>query len=238
VSKEAVQAQEQFTYELERVRAEYEPSWNNRVDSGRVNPVRWERGCEIEEAFDRFEEGREDATDIECVILLDVSYSMKNDITEAYESMWAMKSALDSVNSSTTVVLYSDAESTRTLYSANERAGNSMRYGGCQGGTNPFKALQYAHGVLANTNRAIKLLITITDGEWNEDSVEKCDNLIQELRDGGVLTSLAWLSKYKVDLATANTHNAEIVSQVRNTSDLFHLGRSIVEVGIQRQLTH
>lgn len=238
VSKEAVQAQEQFAYELQRIRAEYEPSWNNRVDSGRVNPVRWERGCEIEEAFDRFEEGREDATDIECVILLDVSYSMKNEIVEAYESMWAMKSALDGVNASTTVVLYSDGEATRTLYSSYDRAGNSMRFGGCAGGTNPLKALQYAHGVLANTSRAVKLLITITDGEWQDDTLEKCDNLIQELRDGGVLTSLAWLSPYRVDLAQKNTHNAEIVSQVRSTSDLFHLGRSIVEVGILRQLTH
>jgi hypothetical protein len=236
LSKEAVQAQEQFSYELQRLRAEYEPAWNNRVDSGRVNPVRWERGCEIEEAFDRWEEGRDDATDIECVILLDTSYSMKSDITEAYESMWAMKSALDAINASTTVVLYSD--SSRTLYSAQDKASNQMRYGGCAGGTNPLTALQYAHGVLANTTRAIKLLITITDGEWDTDTLEKCDNLIQELRDGGVLTSLAWLSSYNIDLTQKNTHNAEIVSHVRNTSDLFNLGRSIVEVGILRQLTH
>jgi hypothetical protein len=92
--------------------------------------------------------------------------------------------------------------------------------------------------VLANTTRAIKLLITITDGEWDTDTLEKCDNLIQELRDGGVLTSLAWLSSYNIDLTQKNTHNAEIVSHVRNTSDLFNLGRSIVEVGILRQLTH
>lgn len=236
LSKEAVQAQEQFSYELQRLRAEYEPAWNNRVDSGRVNPVRWERGCEIEEAFDRWEEGRDDATDIECVILLDTSFSMKGDITEAYESMWAMKSALDAINASTTVVLYSST--TRTLYSAQDRASNQMRYGGCGGGTNPLSALQYAHGVLANTTRAIKLLITITDGEWDTDTLEKCDTLIQELRDGGVLTSLAWLSSYNIDLTQKNTHNAEIVSHVRNTSDLFNLGRSIVEVGILRQLTH
>jgi hypothetical protein len=60
------------------------------------------------------------------------------------------------------------------------------------------------------------------------------------LRDGGVLTSLAWLDTYResVNLNDVDTHGVEIVSHIRNAGDLFHLGRSIVDVGIQRQLTH
>jgi hypothetical protein len=104
-------------------------------------------------------------------------------------------------------------------------------------GTNPTKALQYAQGVLANSNRAIKLLIVITDGEWNSACLETTENTIRAMRDGGVLTSLAWLYKGNLDLAQQNLHGAEIVSHVRDASDLLHLGRSIVEVGIQRQLT-
>jgi hypothetical protein len=49
---------------------------------------------------------------------------------------------------------------------------------------------------------------------------------------------LAWLCSWDINLERKNLHGAEIVCHVRNASDLFHLGRSIVEVGIERQLTH
>jgi hypothetical protein len=113
-----------------------------------------------------------------------------------------------------------------------------MNFIPCLGGTDPTVALQYANGVLANSTRAIKLLIVITDGEWNPDSLERTEELIRTMRDGGVLTSLAWLEDRGINLDSKNLHGAEIVCHVRNASDLFHLGRSIVEVGIERQLTH
>jgi hypothetical protein len=242
VSKEAVEASEKFAYELKRLRAEHDPAWNRRVENGRINPVRWEQGCDLEEAFDRFEMGRSDATDIETVILLDVSGSMSTNEVPAHESMWAIKNALDSINGSTSVVAYTDKgygyEPAYTLYSSSERVGQQMNFIPCLGGTDPTVALQYANGVLANSTRAIKLLIVITDGEWNPDSLERTEELIRTMRDGGVLTSLAWLEDRGINLDSKNLHGAEIVCHVRNASDLFHLGRSIVEVGIERQLTH
>jgi hypothetical protein len=243
VSASAVQSAEQFTDELKKLRAEYDPAWNRRVENGRINPVRWEQGCELEEAFDRFDIGRSDATDIEAVVLLDISGSMENEAVSAHESMWAIKTALDNIQASTSVVAYNDEYwyssegGTFTLYSSTERAGQMMNFIHPDNGTNPTKALQYAQGVLANSNRAIKLLIVITDGEWNSACLETTENTIRAMRDGGVLTSLAWLYKGNLDLAQQNLHGAEIVSHVRDASDLLHLGRSIVEVGIQRQLT-
>lgn len=242
VSKEAVEASEQFVYELKRLRAEHDPAWNRRVDNGRINPARWEQGCDFEEAFDRFEMGRSDATDIEAVILLDVSGSMAGDELPAHESMWAIKNALDSINASTSVIAYTDKgwgyDPAYTLYSSDERVGRQMNFIPNLGGTDPTVALQYANGVLANSTRAIKLLIVITDGEWNGDCLERTEEIIRTMRDGGVLTSLAWLADFNINLNAKNLHGAEIVCHVRNASDLFHLGRSIVEVGIERQLTH
>lgn len=237
VSAEAVEASDKFAYELKALRAQHDPAWNRRVASGRINPVRWEQGCEIEEAFDRFDMGREDVTDIEAVVLLDVSGSMGNDEKPAHESMWALKHALDGVQASTSVVAYSDGgHSAYTLYSSDEEAGGRMNFIPNLYGTDPTKALQYAQGILANSKRAIKLLIIITDGEWNANGLEASEEIIRNLRDSGVLTSLAWLCSYDVKLSEKNLHGAEVVSHVRNASDLFHLGRSIVEVGINRQL--
>lgn len=238
VSGDVATGSDQFAYELQRLRAEHDPAWVRRTSNGRLDPVRWERGCEIDEAFDQFKSGNAMATDIEAVILLDVSGSMSQMEREAHESMWAIKRALDSVNADTSVITYSDQS--YTLYSKNETAGNDMKFIGNQGGTNPTKALQYAYGELANSSRAIKLLIVITDGAWNGDCLDNTRKMITELRDGGVLTSLAWLDNWReaVDLSKVDTHGVEIVSHIRNAGDLFHLGRSIVDVGIQRQLTH
>jgi hypothetical protein len=238
VSGDVAVGSDQFAYELQRLRAEHDPAWVRRTSNGRLDPVRWERGCEIDEAFDQFKSGNALATDIEAVILLDVSGSMATEEHKAHESMWAIKRALDSVNADTSVITYSDAS--YTLYSKNERVGNDMKFIGNQGGTNPTKALQYAYGELANSTRAIKLLIIITDGAWDGKCLEPTRKMITELRDGGVLTSLAWLDTYResVNLNDVDTHGVEIVSHIRNAGDLFHLGRSIVDVGIQRQLTH
>jgi hypothetical protein len=236
VSPEAVAGAEAFASELRRLRADYDPAWHRRVDTGRINPSRWEQGCEFDEAFDRYENGRADATDIEAVVLLDVSGSMSGQIQKASESMWAIKRALDVINATTSVVGYSDSD--MMIYSPDERAGDRMTYVGVHGSTNPTKSLQYAQGLLANSNRAIKLLIVITDGEWDASSLEKSEQSIREMRDGGVLTSLAWLANYNLDLQEKNLHGAEIVSHVRNASDLVHLGRSLVQVAIDRHLAH
>lgn len=244
VSAKASNGAEMFGAELKRLRADFDPAWNMRVDNGRINPARWEQGCDFEEAFDRYEMGRADATDIEAVILLDVSGSMSGFEVDAHESMWAIKQALDGINASTSVVAYSEAGyghneiEAMTLYSRDEVVGTQMNFIPNQGGTDPTKALKYAQGVLANSNRAIKLLIMITDGEWSDKCLEATEESIRQMRDGGVLTSLAWLSYYNLDLTKENLHGAEIVCHVRNASDLLYLGRSIVAVGIQRQLAH
>lgn len=243
VSAKASEGAEKFRAELQRLRAEHDPAWNMRVDNGRINPARWEQGCDFEEAFDRYEMGHADATDIEAVILLDVSGSMSPHEVNAHESMWAIKHALDGINALTSVIAYSESSygsdiDSMTLYSRDEQVGQTMNFIPNQGGTNPTKALQYAQGVLANSNRAIKLLIVITDGEWSDKCLEATEESIRQMREGGVLTSLAWLSSWNVDLSSQNLHGAEIVCHVRDASDLLYLGRSIVAVGVERQLAH
>jgi uncharacterized protein YegL len=231
-----VTASEAFGAELFRLRGEYDPAWARRTDSGNVNAIRWERGCDWDEAFDRFEMGREDATDIECVVLLDTSYSMSGDsLTNASQSMWAIKNALDTINASTTVVTFSDRH--RLMYGAEEYAGDTYRSVNADGGTDPFKAIQYAKSVLARSTRAVKLFIVITDGAWG--SAEKSEELITSLREAGVLTALAYISSsYERRLDRIDAHQCEIATNITNTSALFDMAQSLVEVALFRNLTH
>lgn len=234
VSPSARKGAHDFGRALEDLKVQYEASWDTEVESGRLNIDRFmDDECDLTEAFDRWETGREDAVDIECVILLDNSGSMGNIAGKAYESMWGIKSALDAVDASTTVVTFSD--DARVLYGADEKATNNLRNGGVAGGTSPLSALRYAQDVLANSARAVKLAILITDGEWSD--ADKCDEVVTVLRDGGVLTSLAYLTDgYRVDVANIKGHNAEVVSAISDASQLFGLGQSLVNLSIQRNL--
>ena len=236
VLPESVSASRSFGTELEQLRGEYDPYWDRRVNSGRLNVQRYITEHDIDEAFDQWELGREDAVDIECVVLLDISGSMDWCIDNAYQSMWAIKRALDKVNATTTVVAY-DTEA-YTIYGPDERAGIQMKYSGSGGGTDPSKAIAYANSVLANSERAIKLLISITDGEWG--TTPEVDSTVMRLRSAGVLTSLAFISdpKHLQDGATIriNNHGHEVAVNITDARDLFSLARRLVKLGSARNL--
>jgi hypothetical protein len=75
VPNESVLLYRKFARELERLRDECEPAWHREEASGRLNMQRVFRGCEIDEAFDRWDEGN-DGADVEAVIMIDRSGSM------------------------------------------------------------------------------------------------------------------------------------------------------------------
>jgi hypothetical protein len=238
VDPEVVSASRSFANELERIKGDNDPGWDRRVDSGRLNVGRYVTGAEVDECFDQWEMGREDAVDIEAVILLDTSGSMDWALKSSFQSMWAIKRALDKINASTTVLTFgSNAE---LLYSADERASTTMKYTGDGGGTEPKQAVDYAYSVLANSTRAVKVFIPITDGMWYNS--ENTDNKIRQLRKAGVLTALAYvLDPRSLKLDEANdvkidSHGCEIATNITNPRDLFTLARKLVKVGVARNL--
>jgi Mg-chelatase subunit ChlD len=193
-------------------------------------------GSEPDEAFDLWDEGREDAVDIEAVILLDNSGSMHWAMESASNSMWAIKRSLDKVNASTTVVTFAD--DARLLYSASEKAKVTKKYSGTDGGTNVNQAIAYAKYVFANSTRAIKLLIVITDGEWYDSGFG--DKTIAQLNKAGVITALGYIDnniKYGMEpTAKITGHNAQIVVPLSDASGLLGLAKALVKLGIKRNL--
>jgi hypothetical protein len=237
VSSKAIEASKSFANELARLKADYDPGWNRKVSQGKLNVQAYGAGADIEECFDEWDMGREDAVDIECVILLDVSPSMGDNIDSAYESMWAMKRALDKVGASTSVVAFS--HEAHMLYTADERAGTTMKHAGLGGGTAPLESLKYAKYLLANSSRAVKIAISITDGAWSE--TDECDKLLRELRRGGVITALAFVESsggWWGGGSVIDSHGCEVAVNVTDTSDLFTLGKHMVKTGVARNLAN
>ena len=233
VEASAVQASRSFATELERLRAEFDPGWIRRTEQGKLNVQRYVTGCDVDEAFDEWDIGREDAVDIEAVILLDTSGSMQHMAKGAFQSMWALKRALDKVNASTTVVSFS--HDAKIVYDSDERAGSMMRAASAYGGTDPDDAIGYAKNVLADSNRAIKICIALTDGYWNGDAGDK---MIREFRRAGVLTALGYMqSASEAFQPNLDSHGCEVAVTVSDMSDLVTLGRAMVKLGIQRNLS-
>lgn len=227
-----------FATELERLRAEHDPGWLRLQSNGKLNVQRYVTGCDVEEAFDQWDMGREDAVDIEAVVLLDISGSMMWALKNAYQSMWAIKRALDKVNASTTVLTF--GQYAKLLYSSDERAKpKHMTYAYSEGSTEPLKAIQYARSVLAESKRAIKIIITITDGIWSESRA--CDDTLMYLRKAGVLTALAYVSNPEWqrpgDVTHIDTHGCAVAVNINRGEDLFTLARQMVKVGVASNLT-
>lgn len=235
VSANAVLAAKSFAQELERLRAEHDPAWNRLQDNGRLSVQRYISDSPIDECFDEWDNGREDAVDIECVILVDISPSMGDMLTPTYESMWAIKRAMDKVGASTTVVAYNNTS--YLVYSAKERALSTMKYARLNGGTDPLASLKYAKNILAESKRAVKLCITITDGAWGLNSTAS-DRIIRELRRGGVLTALAFVDDISLTYGNVqvDSHGAEVTARITDVSELFALSRNLVKAGIRRNL--
>jgi flagellar hook-basal body complex protein FliE len=231
VTPETAQASNGFARVLEELQAKHDSGWNRQVSSGKVNLGRWLADKDFDTAFDRFEVGREDAVDIECVVLLDVSGSMSPVRREAFEAMWAIKRALDTVNASTTVITF--ASDSEVLYGSGDSATSQMRHSHHSGGTEPLVGLAKAQGILADSTRAIKVMLTITDGQW--ESEDKCDKIAEDLRLGGVLTGLVNLNTgYRID----NDHGFEFVADISEVRGIIALGRELVATATARNLAN
>ena len=233
------QASLSFGRELERLKASFDPAWDKYESQGRLSAHRYLRGDELDTVFDQWNEGREDATEIECVILLDNSGSMNgHKASSAYKAMYAIKKALDRVNANTTVITFNDRAN--TLYRATDRAGNTIRDAGCGGGTDATEAITYATKLLAETEKPVRIFFAITDGDWsgNQDANHET---IKRMARAGVLTAFAYIpepSETIQPLTEQTSHYCEIASVIRNPFDLVYMAKSIVKYAISRRLVN
>jgi uncharacterized protein YegL len=225
-----------FGVELERLQADFDPAWLNGERSGKLNAGRYLRGEQLDTVFDEWSEGRDDVVSIEAVILLDRSGSMSGrNADNAYKSMWAIKKALERVEARTTVVTFDSR--TNLLYGADEKAGTTIRDAGADGGTNPESGLLYAKRVLAESDKAVKVLFMITDGQWNTEDGEKAVN---EMKNAGVLTCQALISHYEHTAEDLNNyrHKFELMTSIQSAKDILTLGKELVRMAIARNLVN
>ena len=232
-------ASQKFGKELEKLKAQYDPNWERYESRGRLNVQRLVRGDDTETIFDQWNEGIENATEIECVIALDISGSMQGvKATNAYRAMYAIKRGLSKINANCSVITFSD--SAEMLYRATDKVTSGLRDSGTGGGTSPEYAITYATKLLAESEKAVKIFFVITDGEWYGDNKQNHET-ITRMNRSGVLTAFAYIPEQGEEvkpLTPESTHYCEVGAVIRNPFDLLSMARVITKYAINRRLVN
>lgn len=230
---------ERFGHELERLRIENDPMWRLEVPMGRLNVARSMHSNinDIDRLFDRWDMGN-DNRDIEAVVLVDNSGSMMFQMNSTLEAMWAIKRGVEQIDGRVTVFRFND--NTRVVYNANEKASpTEYRSLNSSGGTNPYEALLEADRILTNSDRAIKLLFIISDGEWH--NAERCNEIISRMNQvEGMLTVAVFLGdlnqwrkhyseEYIAESLVRYQHGADMLHVVAEPSDLIDVAIKVVK---------
>jgi uncharacterized protein YegL len=218
------------------LKAQFDPAWDKYESRGKLNASRFIRGDDLDTVFDQWNMGREDVTEIECVIVLDTSGSMSGyKATNAYRAMYAIKFALDKIGANCSVLTFNSE--TNTLYRASDRANNSVRDSGTTGATMAEYAIKYSTKLLAESDKPVKLFFAITDGEWGD--TDKCDPEIKKMNNAGVLTAFAYIPENgeHTQLTHEKAHFCDVGSVISNPLDLVGMARTIVRNAIARRVT-
>ena len=232
-----------FGSELERMVRDSDPHWDRFLPSGKLNVTRTMTPDvnAIGQMFDVWDTGN-DNTDIEAVILLDNSGSMGGLMNEVCEKAWIIKRGIEAIDGSVTVYnFHSDSE---MLYSKKDKAKpRQFRSVYATGSTNPLTALVEAERTLTTTDKHIKMLFVVTDGEW--ENTEECDTIIKRLNAKNIITCVVYMGDYQnvrnlVDESkhgnewaknylTRLRHGAGIFKAVASPKDVLELAVDIVK---------
>jgi hypothetical protein len=242
VPQDAVISYRRFAKELQRLRDDSEPTWQKETPTGRLNVQRVIRGCEIDQSFDRWDEG-DDGCDIEAVILVDRSGSMSSQQNDKKASIacWTIKRALEHIQAPVTVYAFDDTA--EVAYTRNEAAHKTQYkfiYG--NGGTEPYPTLLAAEQLLMASRKKNKMLFVVTDGVFNTN---KNDELIERITRRGILTSMILIMDDKDWQYYVEDHNqlskeqlrhkAEVFARINTAQDLLPFAKQVVVSAIKKR---
>lgn len=177
-----VSASDRVEGELRRLREQFEAGWNRGTDHGVLNMSRaMDMDYDPDTLYDTWEEGHEEESGVEVVMLLDLSHSMMSAveyppgaklpddrpprIESACAAMWILKHALDKNDAVTSVLGF--GTKTVKIYGRDDTVepGRYDLYHAPDYGTNPTREIQEAKRILDASDKPNRLFIAITDGE-------------------------------------------------------------------------
>lgn len=229
VSPDVVRAAKKMSLQLSRLRTELEEQHLYRQTAGQIHPRRFlsRQPWEVD-FFKVYEPGQVESTDLEAVVLVDLSYSMASYMGSVNEALWCVKRALDALDSRVTVLGFSEAS--YVLYQPIDKVGKTtMRYFSARSGTTPDAALEEANRLFRVSTRTQKLLVSITDGAWQGDQ-QKQDRLVDSMKAMEVVTCLIGIGQAPHGVH----HQHEIVHMLSGIQDMPRIAVEIVASALRK----
>jgi len=159
-------------HDLEAVLAELrmlaDPGWLSHRDVGKIHAGRYlrrESWEPLDQVFDEWNPGAEDALDIEIALIYDTSLSMNDGADQGVaEAGWAIKRALYAQGIPCAVLSFNSM--TNLVYGADEDPDPEyMPAPLARGGTSPQAALIEVGGHFAHSQHRRRILVMLTDGD-------------------------------------------------------------------------
>jgi hypothetical protein len=232
-------ARNRMTTEFDRIVADLDPGFEKFQDSGRLNIQRAMHGLDIDTVFDQWREGKVDASDIEATIGLDVSASTNSIVEASSLAMWAIKSAIESLNPHRVVPAFVFSSATYATQDVSERADRSKaRIYQAGGGTNPRGFYEDSKRVMHYAKSKKRVVFCVTDGSWLSNT-QNSENLIEDLNDNGVLTVVVYINTdYQPSLLDQYwklyKHGASVFGVVKDPFDLIQVAKDVVKEMIKQ----
>lgn len=171
---------------LKEIKTESEPEVMRRKSTGRIDMQKLLQANPNDfDVFTSYDEGDEDRTTLEAVILVDNSGSMQgNPVKHASSSIWILKRAFDKLDFKTTVIVFNSSH--QVLYGSKNKVPPMVTELSSEGGTSPRSALMQAEKILMFSDQWNKVLVVVTDGDWGE--TQACEDIIK--RANGYATTM------------------------------------------------
>ena len=223
------------TRQLQNARVGAETVLKRDVRSGTLNPLALRKAQPGDfNVFDDWDAGLVgEEGEMDVAILCDVSGSMRGIISDAAFSLYAIKRAFEAVGD-TNVTAWTFSALSRLLYDRNEHVDmGHFDVPSAGGGTAPRDALVDALSVLGTTQSKLRLLIIVTDGEWNQFGADTYlpERYIQDANAAGVVTVLVGLN-YAV--RHFGDHGCQISRDLEKPGDLVDVAGDIAAEMIHR----
>lgn len=235
---------------LRQIWAQMEPGWmyglseGNRIDMQRASLA--QSADDYDSIYADWQEGQQENSGLEVVIVADESWSMCEPVpaqpgeTRAYpvdkatvvsRQIWELKWALQEVDAHVTVISFSD--DSYTMYDRQDVV-TTKGYARLvpDSGTDPTEALIEAKRIFVVSENPNKLLVVISDGEWNEYAVLNCAEILDQTI--GVTKVSAVIDTEGKNYQLALAHKFDVVR--RTSRSIFEVVADAVTRIVERNL--
>lgn len=226
-----------ITNQFQRLVRDLDPGFHTHRSTGRVNMGRAMRGDDIDTVFDQWDEGKFDASDIEIVVMVDLSGSMGPTADATSQALWVIMDGVRSIGNTVRAQALGFETAMWNLYRPNEGHSKVMYSTFApRGGTNVHEGLSHARSVFRKSQKAHKILLTISDGQWVDAA--DADPIMENLTEAGVLTGAFHLDPNDSigkaeEYYTANGRPDEMEkyrNKLRHHAKFFHIGKEITDM--------